>query len=340
MTTIRLKIIKGPYKNTSYKLISKKITIGRSHDNDIVLENDDKCSRKQALIQLESNNNYSIKNLSTKSAIQVNDIVRIKTNLQDGDIIKFGSSLVQCEIIKSKNLNTVPAVAPHSNQPVPIAPTPLESTPHREETPTLKQPDIPPTPPHYNEPYPPANSKPFKKKQSILPKIILIGVACLGIYFYLEEPKNTKQIKDKLRTTQDIENNIQTLGELKQKEQTKRNKISLPSYQNAQAAFITGRRDYRKGVYSRAIEAFRVCKTLYPKHKLCYSYLQKAKIKNQQLIQAWMRSGKEYREKRRYIPCISSFKNVMVALQDKQNLIYKEALENYKICQIKHEDRY
>ena len=86
----------------------------------------------------------------------------------------------------------------------------------------------------------------------------------------------------------------------------------------------------------RAIESFRACKTIHPQHDLCTSYLQKTQIKQQQLIQAWMTTGKGYRENRRFMACMSSFKNVMTTINNTQNLTYKEAKENYKICSLHH----
>ena len=374
----RLKIIKGPYKGVSYKLVAQKITIGRSSDNDIALVDDDKCSRQQALIKLESNNSYSIRDLSKRSSVKVNNMVKLQSDLQDGDLIQFGSTVLQFEI------NEAPApahIAGASPAPIPLSPAPAPApapataqawaadapgvpfnNPQlvpvvaqnskdglpalKQETPFSPVADLSPALPNYGSvPYPSVPNpgmykKPAKKKGNLILKIILIGVALAGAYLFLDDSENIQEQQDKLKTTMDTEENIKTLSELREKEQEKRNKIALPSYKNAQFAYISGIRDYRKGVYIRAIESFRVCKILYPQHDLCASYLKKAEIKNQQLIQAWMVAGKDYREKRRFVSCMSSFKNVMMAIKDKHNLTYKEAGENYKICQIQYEDRY
>lgn len=376
-TLARLKVIKGPYKGFAYKLVAGKITIGRSSENDIVLIEDSKCSRKQALITLNPDNSYSIKDTSNRASVKVNDISKIQSKLQDGDLIQFGTSVLQFEHKNPKT--TVPSLSPN-------IPAPAPSSPHSVNTPALASVPVPVSPsapipvnptsasqsttspapisnqksndnlpslkvenPHLHFPDyglhpnsvpPPHLSKKRKKKKSFGPKIILMLLALGGSYLFLSDSKNTKEKQDKLKSILEREEDVKTLSELREKEQEKRSKNALSNYKHAQFAYIKGIRDYRKGVYIRAIESFRVCKTLYPQHDLCTSYLKKAQVKNQQLIQAWMVAGKDYREKRRFVPCMASFKNVMMAVKDKQNLTYKEASENYKICQIQHEDRY
>ena len=372
----RLKAIKGPYKGTSYKLIAAKITLGRSSENDIAFINDSKCSRKQAVITVDLQQNYSIKDLSKRTSLRVNNMVKLQSKLQDGDLIQFGSTVLQLEIEKPDSaIHPVPDPAIHpipddqpasiSINPIPAANTTRPNSPslinqahdHSQLPPVLakepqadqlelKQETPPPpsfSPVSHHNPTPPLTPPPRprkKKKKSLLPKFILIALLLAGAYLYLEDSGNKAKQQDKLKTIMEKEAGIKTLSELREKELKKRGKNANPSFKNAQFAYIKGVRDYRKGVYSRAIESFRVCKILYPQHNLCTSYLQKAQIKNQQLIQAWMVAGKNYREKRRFVPCMSSFQNVMTATRNKQSLTYKEASENFKICKIQHEDRY
>ncbi len=359
--TTRLKIIKGPHKGASYKLVAGKVTIGRSSENDIALVNDNKCSRKQAVLIMGPDNSYSLKDLSNRASIKVNNLTKIQSDLQDGDLIQFGSTILQFEhkpaTISTQPLSNIPflplpTTAHNSTSPSQsthsLTPTPVEAP--KKDLPALKpenpldsapnlNPSIPPDPYSANIPPPFPSSK--KQKRPLMPKIILLVLVLAGAWLFLSDDSTNKTEKeDKLKTNLEREEDVKTLTELKEKEQEKRQKNSSPSYKNAQFAYVNGIRDYRKGVYNRAIESFRVCKTLYPQHPLCANYLKKAQVKNQQLIQAWMVAGKDYREKRRFIPCMSSFKNVMMALKDKQHITYKEALENYTICKIQHEDRY
>lgn len=372
----RIKVIEGPHKGTSYKLVAGKVTIGRSSENDIVLIDDDKCSRKQAIISLESNNTYFIKDVSKKGSIKINDMSKIKSDLQDGDLIQFGSSVLQFVFSGAKNIQSPAAApAPAPINPVPentnfpkannnqqLAPVASNSQPiiggqlvagpkEADSLPVLQKdnnvpgvhvnPGIPSYnyPPGYQNPHTPLKKKATRKK-TLAPKVILAVLIIGGAWFFSQDVKEKIKKEDKIRTMQDMEEEIKTLSELKDQELEKRNKNLDHNYQYAQSAYIKGLRDYRKGIYIRAIESFRVCKTLYPQHELCPSYLKKAQAKNQQLIQAWMVAGKGYREKRRFVPCMSSFKNVMMAIKNQKNRTFKEANENFKICQIQYEDRY
>ncbi len=363
----RLKVTKGPYKGVVYKLVASKITIGRSSENDIALNKDDKCSRKQALLQLEKSGHYSIKDLSKRASLKINNIVKIQSDLQDGDLIQFGSTVMQMEQAGTPPSTPQPSpvfpptpvhspAGPQAPAPVPsagpvgsLAPAPLSpstapSADKAEPSLSLLQDPMPPTDPlpfpdPMSQPLPNQKAqKPVKKK--IKPKIILVVVAGAMAYLLLSDNSTKEEEEDKLRTQMEREESVKTLTELKETEIKKREKNQLSSYKHAQFAYIRGIRDYRKGVYSRAVESFRACKTLYPQHDLCGSYLEKARTRNQQLIQAWMIAGKRNREKRRFVPCMSSFQNVMTAIRDKKNLTYKEAFENYTICKLQHEDRY
>ena len=371
--TAQLKATKGPYKGVVYKLVAGKVTIGRSSENDIALVNDKKVSRKQALLMLEKEGHYVIKDLSKRASLKVNNIIKLKANLQDGDLIQCGTTVLQFE--QTAQLPTVPK--PHIAQqpaqalspkppalgvvpppPISPAPAPLPATPSNMANPlptdhsaepalslmdniALQQ-DIPSPFPHsIGSPPESLNKKAgLKNKKKLKFRIILIALALISAYLFFSDSETQEEKADKLRTQMEKEKHLQTLQELEQTETEKRKKNKLMSYKHAQFAYIKGIRDYRKGVYSRAVESFRACKTIYPQHELCGAYLEKAQVKSQQIIQAWMIAGKAHREKRRFAPCMSSFKNVMTAIRDKSNLTYKEAYENYKICQLQYEDRY
>ena len=349
----RIKVIGGPHKGISYKLISGKITIGRDSKNHIILDKDKKCSRRQAIIYITPEQNYLIKDLTKKSSVKVNNIIKIQSKLQDGDVVQFGETVLQFE------KKTQEAIAPAVNSALPVKTNQLSLTVKKQSPDSIS----PPAPVKLNQAvgggpppavmYPPQDplsmyqQKPALKKRNksspvskrfIVILLVLGGVA--GFLFLNETPQEVvKDPKDIIRLA-DKEENIKTLTELKEEEDKKRSKNRLISYQSAQYAYVKGIRDYRKGVYTRAIESFRACKTLYPQHELCGAYLRKAQQKQEQLIQSWMIAGKDYREKRRFEPCMSSFKNVIQTIKDTNSLVYKEALENFHICKIQHEDRY
>ena len=359
----QLKVTKGPYKGVVYKLVSGKITIGRSSENDIALAKDDKVSRKQALLTLEKSGQYVIKDLSNRASLKLNNAVTLKSELQDGDLIQCGATVLQfsASSLPSPAPNPVPALGVLPPSPI-SAPADLPSTPQSTADPLSLEPAQGPAPlslmenampqPHVPPPFSQPIGKPNKpspsKNKQLRLRIIIAVIALVAIYLYFSDSgTSTPEKEDKLRTQEDKEKHIKTLQELEQKETKKRERNKSMDFKQAQFFYIKGIRDYRKGVYNRAVESFRACKTMDPQHKLCPGYLEKAQAKSQQLIQAWMITGKAHREKRRFAPCMASFKNVMTAIKasgtadrEQGQITYKEAYENYKICQLQYEDRY
>ena len=331
----RLKVKQGPHKGTIYKLVANKVTIGRSSDSDICLIDDEKCSRKQAVIIFESKG-YSIKDISKRSSLKINHLHQVYAELKDGDLIQFGNTVLQFEYkVPQKQVPAappIPVIAPKGKH---IA---LKSNPtlaQKQNIPAdlaspLEMPQV-----QHNAPF---KVKKKKKRSKIM--LVVGGLFLLWLFMGDSSSDSKDEERDVLITRQDKEQDVKTLSDLKEKEKAKRQINSLPNFKNAQFAYIKGMRDYRKGFYTRAIESFRVCQTLYPKHSLCANYLQKAKLKQQQLVQAWMVAGKYYREKREFYACMAAFQNVIYAIQDTTNIIHKEAWENYKICQIQYKDRY
>ena len=355
----RLKVIQGPYKGVSYKLVAAKIIIGREKTCDIQLIKDKKCSRQQAVV-LFKNKSYYIKDLSGKASLKVNSVRKIQSELQDGDLIKCGTSILQFEC---KNLIKTPVSSkqqmPKVKVPIPLRPAgamvPVASKPAsagnlqapvplsaqgalltvQQDSPVHQSMPQPGLSPHLA-----VNKKRSTGKRSQLPRILIGILVVLFLFLLLNEDKKLEPQEDKLRTAESVEEDVKSLTELKEQEMEKKKKNMEVSFKDAQSAYIKGIRDYRNGIYVRAIESFRVCKTLYPQHELCGTYLQKTQNKQQQLIQAWMLDGKDARAKGRFEACLGAFKNVMLAIRDKNNLTYKEASGNYDVCKIKFEGRY
>ncbi len=356
----RLKITKGPHKGEIYRLVASKIMIGRSSENDIVLKNDKKCSRKQLIILLGLKG-YSLKDMSERASVKVNQTVKLRSELQDGDIIQVGNSTLvfewknpapllanlSAQPMPSPNLKTLPFSSHVPNKPLmPVSNSKSGELVQKGENtnPLALSKESPSDFPasqgmDWSAQPPPPKKGQRKKKKSLSFKLLLFSIV-IGVAYLLSNETKQEKDYDQLRTSKNIEENIKTLSELRQEEEKKRAKNSLINFKNSQYAYVKGVRDYRKGFYGRAIESFRVCKTLYPEHDLCSSYLQKSQIKKQQLIQAWMIAGRDYREKRRFASCMSSFKNVMLSIKNKRNSTYKEANENYNICKLQYEDRY
>ena len=86
-------IVDGDNVGKIYPLDKKTITIGRSDEFDIQLT-DSSCSREQAIIEFNDNNNPVLKDLESTNGTFVNGSKISETNIEDGDKILFGFSSV------------------------------------------------------------------------------------------------------------------------------------------------------------------------------------------------------------------------------------------------------
>ena len=217
----RLRINKGIYKGAVYKLLANKITIGRSSESDICLAKDEKCSRKQAILILEPQG-YIIKDLSGKASLRVNNIVQVHAKLQDGDMIHCGSTVLQFECPTSDSLL-------HSSASLPDQP--LSVLPHSGEVgQAIGQP--------MTEGIEMMNTRPVTKKKSRKVHLILGAVLILVLWFLSDSSQSVDSSEDALTTKKDIERNIQTLSQLREKAEKKRTQNMSAHFKTAQFAYV------------------------------------------------------------------------------------------------------
>jgi len=86
-------IVDGDNVGKIYPLDKKTITIGRSDEFDIQLE-DSSCSREQAIIEFNDNNKPVLKDLDSTNGTFVNGSKITEINIEDGDKILLGFSSV------------------------------------------------------------------------------------------------------------------------------------------------------------------------------------------------------------------------------------------------------
>ena len=285
----KLRVLSGPFKGKSFKLVSNHIYIGRAEEiNDIVVDYDPYCSRKHALITKDPHSlNYTVSRIARSANLYVGKkTVEDKLPLKNGSLITVGQTQFKLEILKKAEL----AVVPQQKNQLNKIPSPL-------------------------------NSPTGNKKPPLILWIIIIAVVGAGLFLLVDSPKPSEQEKEKtrLRLEQDMEDEIQSINQMKEKIIEEKKETGNTSFKNAQQAYLKGIRDFRKGFFGRARENFRVCKTLYPQHKLCGGYLKKAQIKYEQLAQRHLVLGKQYKEKKQYRQCVSSFTNVMTMMSYNNN---------------------
>lgn len=346
-----LKITEGPEAGATYSLVAEVCKIGRAPTNDIPLLRDLRCSREQALIHISSERIY-IKNLQPQNPIRVNDLRGEEFDLKNGSRIQLGSSTLEFGI----KMHVAPPHAPSTKgrhlsvaPNMPTAASPLSATPGMA---SMTSSGIPTMSGHLgfkstaqapSKTFSPSASLP--KLNSMDPKKVrfygLIGVVLLLAAFLMTGESNKKKAR-KLSTEDEINHRIETTEEMAKAEQKELvdNKLKNENYFKAQAEYVNGFRDFRKGQYERAISTFGACLAWDPQHALCARYKKLAEKKFHELIQYHMLLGREYLEQGQYDACKSSFKNAMIMLRNPENVVYKEAKSNYIICNSRLQGRY
>jgi pSer/pThr/pTyr-binding forkhead associated (FHA) protein len=327
----RWTVIAGPMRGHVRTMNSPAFAVGRSSDCEFVVLNDPNCSRKHAQIQW-SDQGYEVVSLNEANLVVLNGRPVPRARLSDGDVLVFGST----EVVF--NLTTLPSVGPSgvpSLHAVPSMPAsmPPGYPPSPYARPDFGRPDYAQRP-HRSA----ARQAPPKGKGKL---ITIVVVAALLFWFFSQDSKKKKAAL-KLRTEQQITEDIETANKLKEAADSARIKkvdMSLTGRQ-AQENYVRGFRDYRKGQYERALESFQACLALNPQHSLCNLYTRLASRKFSELVQYHIVLGRKYRDQNQFRACRASFRNVMVMVKDANSASYKEAKANYEACNSLMEGHY
>ncbi|MCB0406624.1 MAG: FHA domain-containing protein [Bdellovibrionales bacterium] len=305
-----LKVLNGPQKGTKFKLIAPKVTLGRSSENDISLENDSKISRQHLMIEFGPHG-YEAKSLSNKNPVYINGYESAHALLQNGSKIRIGDT----EFIFEIETSQLPQLA------------------------EVKSPSLP----GFEKPQKKIRrSKNSKKKPSSLTFKIIVGSLILFFAWLFTSSGPKKNININISTAKDIENEINEAHRIRQakEEEARINNKNTSQYRDAQANYVKGFRDYQKGQFARARDAFQTCLSLYPEHVLCQRYYRLSDRKFNELIQQYMILGRDYQDRNQYQACMNSLRTVMVMMKDRNDPTYKQAKASYDACEAQLGARY
>lgn len=122
----KLVILSGEFEGRSFDLIDNRITVGRSSDNNIHIDDKTVSSRHATLVF--NGQEYILKDLNSTNGTRVNDRRITDTKLSNGDHIRFGGVELQYESEKPKHTQPLPPLSTGvdltaGSQTVVIAPT-------------------------------------------------------------------------------------------------------------------------------------------------------------------------------------------------------------------------
>ncbi len=317
-----LVVMSGPDKGVAYRLVSQKISIGRDPDNDIVL-NDNKCSRHHCLVTIGANQIIA-KDVGSKSGIFINGQRFEETMLQLNQTFQVGETMLCLRWTggPEQQTNALQARGPSAPMGRPSGNLGMTQVSVMGGA---------------------ASRGPAPRGQGN--KSAFYGViAIVGVIVFLLFASNPKKGASNygLRTEAQIEEDIANTQ--RRKEDIFREKMASGVMDNqgrdAQATYIQGFRDFREGHYNRAIQSFTAALALNPNHSLAAKYKRLAEKKLDEFIQYNMLEGKRAFDQNKFELAKSSYRTVLIELNDPNNKLYQEAKERLQEVQLLLEGRY
>ena len=302
----RITVLNGKDKGVSYKLMSSHVTIGRDNSNDIVIAHDPKVSRQHATI-VSTPRGFELINNSDRNKIQAQSEFVDSLALTDGATFQLGETKFRF------NANSL---VPKRTSPGPQGVA---------------------SPQEGFNPYSAQNSRSRNQKSKKLRFYVIVGIIGVFLYWILStdnKDSQEAQEQDQIRSDAQVEADMAAAKALQEQAllDPKKTWNQSVATREAQAAYVRGFRDYQKGRFYRAMEAFQACLSLVPSHELCGRYLNLARKRHNEILQYHMILGRQYRDQSQFNACQSAFKNVMVMARDPSAPIYKEAKQNYDAC--------
>lgn len=172
-----------------------------------------------------------------------------------------------------------------------------------------------------------------KKRFYIIVAIVFAAIGALLLsdnkaveeeaYEFRNEESIAEEISETFKRKQEIESEYYSSGK------------DTPQYLKAQSNYQRGMREYRERNYNRAISYFSAALSFYPNHELAKRYLTQARRKLDEEVQYTLSMANSLKEKSQYRKAISYYKHVMILINDKDNISYKEAKALLEECQLR-----
>lgn len=349
----RIKVLGGPLTGQSFTFEKAVVEIGRGSDNDLVLSNDLRASRKHAQIHWDGDELHIV-NLSTKSYLAVNGSEVKATKLEPGAVVLVGETEFRIDFKTSDHddLHSETKTKVHFGESPAPAPTPaLTPSPLIVQMPTVQQSrpaafqpshaPVSPMPPGgmgRSSPRPQGRKRAGNSGSKSGFYILVLVIALAFGWLLTSKPSEKKELT--FRSTEQIEKDIELSQEELKEFEARKEKLDNLQYRRAQENYIRGFRDYKQGNYGRARESFQVVLNLDPDNELAKRYYQLARIKFDEMVKFHMLQGNRYREKKNWRMCKSSYFNVMTMISNNQDPVYREAKQYYNECSLAQEGRY
>jgi pSer/pThr/pTyr-binding forkhead associated (FHA) protein len=323
----QLTVLNGPDKGAAYRLIARKVTIGRGNECDIILREDNKVSRTHAQIEV-ANGIVEISDISDRNRVIVNGDDTARQALKNNAVIQLGETKLQFKLLDlsaqapgvPSQKNSLAMASPRNELNITSGPADFL----KKQMGGLKQ----------------KNRRPGGKP-SLIPMIVILGVLA-GLGYFMADDKGPKKEVSKFGSEKEVERNYASVeSELTLiEEERKKIGMSEEEFTQVQAHYVKGFRDYNNGQYERASESFKACLAMMPTHPNCQQFFNDSERQFAQVINEQMKLGQRYKNQNQYSACFNAFNNVKISVKIPTDLRFKEADVNAKFCQKKMEDRF
>jgi pSer/pThr/pTyr-binding forkhead associated (FHA) protein len=184
----------------------------------------------------------------------------------------------------------------------------------------------------------PANNQPQGNNRLRL-ILILILVMGGGYYFTMPKPKSkdnkikVESLDNESKSERRIDSIEKTIKELDEK--FKDSIYFTENGRNAQSIFIQGKRDFDRGQFFYARDAFGAVLSIEPSHEEARRLLRLSQQFADDLLEKQFKEGLASKESGRFEFCKSSMRNIMNLLNDPANSRYREAKKVLIECELK-----
>lgn len=172
-------------------------------------------------------------------------------------------------------------------------------------------------------------------------RLVLIAIMVAGgSFFLIPQPSQNNTAVKKIenfesnelseRRIDSIDETIKELGE-----KFKESSLSSGNGRNANSIFVQGKRDFDRGQFFYAKDAFGAVLSLEPDHSEARRMLRLSQQYGDNILEKQFAGGLENKEAGRFDLCKSDMKNIMNLLNDTTNPRYQEARKVLMECELK-----
>ncbi len=303
----RIEILKGNDAGAQFRIKGSSVRFGRSADNDIVVT-DSSASRNHAEL-IRVNDSFVIKDLNSSNGILVNGKKVKEHYLVSGDVFSIGNHeyMYAEKDVEELRLNE----------------------PSQSKSPERTIPGISSSSMDFNIPSSTTGAKGIKNKRFV----IYGGVLLLLVIFILMLPsqEKSKEGSDKDQAVNTSGQNQNNNNDMFSDEEDARFRKKIPDderelFDQANARYFEGQREFRLQNYSRALEEFRKAVAFYPGHTRAKTAAGQTNKKIEEESQKYLSIGKKMFAQKRYEDALRNF-NEVLNLNNRQadSNLFKEA---------------